>query len=208
MDKKTPYAPNNMTELPLEYYMNSFRSAIPDEISERTGCGLEGNELVINVLGEERRIDWPEFNNEGWKDYDRILFLHYLLEGRAVEPSATFVSYSEMPWGEVYNQKFRGRCISRLAGMLGSNEELYCTVCERMGAVRVKGSGTVYEFEFMKDLRLRFILWAGDEEFPASAQILFTDNFPQAFKPEDRVVVCEYVLGRMKKVMQAIAAGN
>lgn len=208
MEKKTPYAPNNMTELPLEHYLSEFRAADPAEIAARTGCGLEDNCLVLNVLGEERRVDWPEFSGPGWKDYDRILFLGYLMEGHSVFPSDTFVSYSEMPWGEVYNQKFRARCISRLAGMLANNEELFCTVCERMGAKRVKGSGIVYEFDFMKNLRLRFIIWPGDEEFPGSAQILFSDNFPGAFRPEDRVVVCEYILGRMKKVMQAIAAGN
>lgn len=206
MEKTTPYSPNNMTELPLEHYLSEFKAADPNEISKRTGCGLQNNVLVLNVLGEERRVDWPDFSGEGWKDYDRILFLGYLLEGSAVSPTDNFVSYAEMPWGDVYNQKFRARCVNRLAAMLGNNEELYCRVCERMGAIRVKGSGIVYEFLFMKNLRLRFIIWPGDDEFPGSAQILFSDNFPTAFRPEDRVVVCEYVLGRMKKAMQAIAA--
>ena len=47
---------------------------------------------------------------------------------------------------------------------------------------------------------VRFTLWEGDDEFPAAAQILFSDNFPDAFAAEDRVVVCEYILGEMKRV--------
>mgnify|MGYP000594588565 CR=1 FL=1 len=29
------------------------------------------------------------------------------------------------------------------------------------------------------------ILWEGDEEFPPSSQILFSDNFPVSFQAED-----------------------
>ena len=45
---------------------------------------------------------------------------------------------------------------------------------------------------------VRFTLWEGDEEFAPTSQILFSDNFPDAFAAEDRVVVCEYILGEMK----------
>ena len=52
----------------------------------------------------------------------------------------------------------------------------------------------------MKDYRVRFLLWAGDEEFPPSAQILFSDNFPLCFKAEDLAVVGDVAIGTLKQI--------
>ena len=57
-----------------------------------------------------------------------------------------------------------------------------------------------YEFEFINDYYVRFILWAGDEEFPPSAQILFSDNFPLSFEAEDLAVVGDIYIGTLKKI--------
>ena len=54
----------------------------------------------------------------------------------------------------------------------------------------------VYDEETEEALELS----GGDKEFAATAQILVSDNFPDAFAAEDRVVVCEYILGEMKRV--------
>ena len=109
-----------------------------------------------------------------------------------------FVTYREMPWGETYNEKFTQRCILRLAGTYGYKIGKFKAICEAMGASPVSGSGVGYEFEFLPGLFVRFLIWEGDDEFQPTSQILFSDNFPDAFAAEDRVVVCEYILGEMK----------
>ena len=48
-------------------------------------------------------------------------------------------------------------------------------------------------------LPMVFQFWEGDEEFPPSAQILFSDNFPVAFvMGEDMAVVGDVSIGMMK----------
>ena len=42
------------------------------------------------------------------------------------------------------------------------------------------------------------ILWEGDEEFPPSSQILFSDNFPVAFQAEDMAVVGDISINMLK----------
>ena len=37
------------------------------------------------------------------------------------------------------------------------------------------------------------ILWEGDEEFPPSSQILFSDNFPVSFQAEDMAVMGDVI---------------
>ena len=198
MEKRTPYNPNNKTELPLNHYLELFRGADPEEIARRTGSAWDGTGFALTVLGERKRITWPEFRDEGWTDTQRILFLRYLLEGKAAPKANGYLTYREMPWGEVYDTNFKGRCISRLCRMYGTAPERFAAACAALGGLTLESSGLAYALEFLPGLWLRFFLWEGDEEFPASAQILFSDNFPEVFSAEDRVVVCEYVIGKLK----------
>lgn len=195
---QTPYRPDNKTRLPLEHYLARLRETDPGEIAERTGTPLADGRFTLTVLGEEKTVTWPDFADAGWTDTQRILFARYLTEGRRPGPRGSFVTYRDLPWGEVYDANFRGRCLTRLAGTWGARPAAFRAACEAWGGRRVESSGDAYELEFLPGLFLRFFLWEGDEEFPASAQILFSDNFPDAFAAEDRVFVCEYVLGKLK----------
>ena len=198
MNKETPYGANNLTERPISHYMELFRQADPAEISERTGVPFEGGCFRLHVLGRDRLIDWPAFSAEGVKDKEKILFLHYLLEGKKVKPSDTFASYADLPWGTVYDRNFRARCINRLVGTYGTRIEAFKEAALKLGGRLIPGNGVMAEIPFMENLNVRFILWEGDDEFPASGQIVFSDNFPEAFAAEDRVVVCEVILGYLK----------
>ena len=42
----------------------------------------------------------------------------------------------------------------------------------------------------------------GDEEFPPSAQILFSDNFPLAYAAEDAAYIGDVVLDYMKSAVR------
>jgi len=202
MEKTTPYAPHNQTELPLAHYRERFAAANPEEITLRTGAVREGDCFVLKILGEQRKVDWPDFTGDGWTDYHRILFLHYLLEGHAAAPSQDFKPYRELPWGEVYDRNFNGRCVQRLIRGFGTKPDAFRKACESLGGIPVQSSGIAYDLEFLPNLHLRFFLWEGDEEFPASAQILFSANFPEAFAAEDRVVVCEYAIGKLQAAIR------
>lgn len=197
-EKNTPYAPNNLTERPLHHYLDRLKEADPREIEARTGIPFKDSAFIFRVLQSERTVTWPDFMDEGWKDKEKILFARYLLEGKKVSPVLDFKAYSELPWGEVYDRNFRARCVNRLIGTFGTRPEAYCEACERLGGVKIPGSGLIYEIPFMENLNIRLILWEGDEEFPASGQILFSSNFPEAFAAEDRVIVCEVLLSYLK----------
>lgn len=201
---ETPYRADNLTQTPLEHYLDRLLHSNASEISYRLDLPWEKNGFVLRVLGKNMHCNYPAVDDPHWTDRWRILFGRYLLEGKKPGPPGRFVTYAQMPWGNVYNEKFRQRCLDRLAGTYGYKVDVYKAVCQAMGAVPVAGSGVGYEFEFLPDLFVRFILWEGDDEFPPSSQILFSENFPDAFAAEDRVVVCEYILSEMKKAEQAL----
>ena len=52
---------------------------------------------------------------------------------------------------------------------------------EHIKAVAVKHGDIAYEVEIFPEYKVQMILWEGDDEFPPSSQILFSDNFPCFF---------------------------
>ncbi len=191
---------NNLIELPTEHYQELFAKADPAEMSARTGIEFSGGKFHFRVLNEDKTLTWPAADDDCFKPKERILFMRYLLEGKSVGFNYSFAAYKELKDGQLYDKPYTGRCISRSLGSYGHNTEAFIKACEHWGGVRIKASGITYEFEFMKNLFLRFTLWEGDDEFPSNMQILFSRNFDETFSGEDRVVVCEYLIGRMQSI--------
>lgn len=86
----------------------------------------------------------------------------------------------------------------RLAYGFGNKQELFKNAMEKIGAVALSHGDISYEFEFLDGYRLQMILWEGDDEFPPSSQILFSDNFPIAFQAEDMAVVGDISISMIK----------
>lgn len=197
-------ATDNKTGKPLEHYTALFAAADPAEIERRTGFAYTDGAFELTLLSRPVRVRWPgmeaEFSDSGKAlcPASRILLGRFLLEGALVPSSGKFKAYAELPWGSVYNAQFTGRCIRRLAASYGSDLERFAAACEGLSGKKTDGADAAYELAFLPGLIIRLSLWEGDDEFPASAQILFSDNFPAAFTAEDIAVAGDITLNALK----------
>ena len=202
---------NNKEEVPLEHYLERYRCADPVAVAERTHTQYDeaGGAFLLTFLGREYSVSWPDLavsctdGKEGWEplthtNQSKLLVLRYLLEGQALPGTGKFLTFREVPWGEVYIRQFTGRCISRLAFTYGNRLDDYRQRMNRLGAAVIKDSDAGFSIEVFPGFEMRFLLWEGDDEFPPSAQILFSDNFAAAFHAEDLVVAAEVVIGSIK----------
>ena len=203
---------NNLQGKPFEHYCAMYRELDPVEIARR--CAVEhhadAGEFELTFLGNRYRVSFPEYSarcidrkypagqlNGLGKGY--ILLLRHLIEGRAAPWQGRFLAYKEMPWGNLYNQQFSGRCLSRMAFTYGKRVDDFRAIMEKMDAQPIKSGDAGYELEFMPGLHLQLMMWEADDEFPPSAQFLFSENFPEAFAPEDLAVVGDVTLNAMKE---------
>lgn len=210
-----PYEKDNKERIPFEHYLNEYRKIDPKEAAER--CGVEYDEerqqFHIRLMGYRYLVDFPEFavhkedeNEEGaFLLLDlvpaKIIVLRFLISAQVVKSSGKYLTYREVPWGEVYFRQFEGRCLMRLKFGFGFKLDKFAEGMEKLPGVKKLSLGDVsYEFEFINGLHVRFILWAGDEEFPPSSQILFEDNFPYAYQAEDLAVVGDISITTLKKL--------
>lgn len=202
---------NNKEMVPFEHYLGLYEKIDPVEAAERCGVkyDAEKKSFTMRLMYVDYELTWPEFSirsnvEDGFALKNtpaQILLIRYLLEGKASKGTGAFLPYREMPWGEVYLKPFTGRCVTRAAFTFGTRLEAFVTAMEKSPALPVKGGDAAYQIEIMPGYEVRIIVWEGDDEFPPNTQILFSDNFPQAFSAEDRTVVGDLFISDIKRKM-------
>ena len=203
---------NQMQDAPLEYYQAKFRELNPEETAKRTGLeyNAESGYFTLKTLGHTIYAGWPEFE---LKPADKescpkilygfsmqILVMRFLIAGAAAPASGEFKAYRDLPWGELYDANFQGRCIARLAYGFGFKLDKFEKAAEALGGVKQELGDVSFDMPFMSGVVCRLILWAPDDEFPPSSQFLFSDNTQVAWNAEDLAGVGDVLIGALKEV--------
>lgn len=209
---------NHKEEVPFAYYLEKYQSLDPEEAAQKLNILYDANtaRFRFRFMGHEYEADYPKFaihamdEEDGGKDVlmnhlpAQTFVLRYLLEGQYVKGTGKFITFREVPtYGELYLQPFTGRCIKRLTYGFGYKLDVFDRAMQKIpGGVKLSAADTAYEFELINGYRMQFLFWAGDEEFPPSAQILYSDNFPFGFHAEDLVVAGDLSITIVKKLSE------
>lgn len=152
---------------------------------------IDDNRLHAQFLGREYTIAYPTFEFEDCKDptaqvqlQEQVLILHYLLGCR---PAVTgrWIAYREIPGAGFYFGAFVKRAIDPLKKAFGANVAGLAKASGILGATAMASSGTAFQLTPLPYVPLQWIVWEGDDEFPAEANILFDATIGNYLSPED-----------------------
>ena len=157
------YGKDNKERIPYEHYLAEFRKLNPQEAAQRTGIPWheETQEFEMHMMQKRFLIKWPECTirkadpeEHGYGAMEdgippKIMVMRYLSRGVSSTGSGNFLTYREVPHGEVYFRQFQGRCMMRLAFGYGSNLSLFHAQMEKIGAKKLDMGDAAYEFEFL-----------------------------------------------------------
>ena len=199
---------NNKEEVPFSYYEGLFKDLKPESVKERlSAVKWENGEFYVNLLGREFAIAHPTYAIralDGGKIpplSTQTFMLRYLLECKDVAWGGQWKTFREMPWGEMYITPYTGRVLTRAAFTFGTRVPAFKAACEKMGAMALSHGDAGYQFELVSGYSIQILVWAGDEEFPPNAQVIYSDNFAEAFAAEDRVVAGDILISTIKANM-------
>ncbi|MBQ4601107.1 MAG: DUF3786 domain-containing protein [Oscillospiraceae bacterium] len=188
---------NNKEQVPYGHYLERFAGADPQEMAARTGCQWENGELYVTFLGSRYAVSHPEGVFRGASELPlttRTFLLRYLLEGKNLTPTGKWLTFRQMPWGEVYAAPYSGRVLKRAAFSLATRLSAFAEAAQKLGFAPVAAGDCGCQAQLLPGYFMRVLLWEGDEEFPPSAQVLYSDNFAQGFTAEDRVVAADILI--------------
>ena len=199
---------NHKEEVPFSYYEGLFQKLDPAEAIARVrDVKWDGNEFYVNLLGREYAISHPAYAIRALDGGvvpplpTQTFMLRYLLEGKTVADTGAWLTFREMPWGELYITPYTGRVLTRAAFTLGTRLDAFRSAAQKMGATPVPHGDAGFEFCLIGGYRMQILAWAGDDEFPPNAQVLYSDNFATGFAAEDRVVAGDILISSIKSNM-------
>jgi hypothetical protein len=123
------------------------------------------------------------------KATDRILVLHYLKCDLPVPETDTFISFRDLPGGQFYWQSFRSRTVQLLVDKFQNNLDRLSHSLNRFDWKPVKYGDFGARIHAIGRLDITLIYRKGDEEFPPTGDLLFTDNIKRVYETEDVAVL-------------------
>ena len=109
------YEKDNKERVPFEHYKEEYVKKDPQEISARTGFPYSEEKqcFTLRFLGKDYEVGFPEFTVKRTEEDDgycpllamnaaQIFVIRFLIEGAQASGTGKFMTYRDIPWGEVY----------------------------------------------------------------------------------------------------------
>jgi hypothetical protein len=172
---------------------------------EASGFAADGDKgLVVPFLDREYRLSYPGFR---FSDLDapekeiplqeQVLVLHYLLGAAQSRLKGEWVAYREIPGAGFYFSVFAKRAIEPLKKVFGENLGGFRTAAAALNGRPIEAGDAGYEFTLFPKTPLQLILYGGDEEFAAEANILFDAGIKEQLSPEDAAWLASLLVYRL-----------
>lgn len=165
----------------------------PDDVVACTGAEYwdEEDVYVVMVFGKPYLVDYLEreireigpeylFHLEDSTHFNLLVPL-YLSSCVPTEPSGRLVAPKSLPHGEAYFKGPHEIPTEVIAHHFGSNPARLIEAGEMLGGARTEGGDAAVIIPTFSKVPVTAILWVGDLEFPARAQMLLDDTAPQQF---------------------------
>jgi hypothetical protein len=147
-----------------------------------TGSGV--GEFRLSVWGCATSLIFPGLvafdanTGDELPTYLQALILYYFTTCDGKHPEGRWISFSELPDGRFYNQAFQGYTGKELARAFGDDLISFQLAAQSAGGETASGAATglgdaSFSFRALPRVPLLAAYWLGDEDFPASCQILF-----------------------------------
>jgi hypothetical protein len=165
----------------------------------RAGCELTEGGVLVPLFGAPHLVTHPggEVTAAGSSPAEpgrpahvavAILLLHYLLTADGVPPAGTWSAYRELPDGMFYAFSFTQRAERPVAHAFAASPEGldgFRAAARALGGDALTLGDASFRFVALPRLEVAVIVWAGDDEEPGEARVLFDAGAGHYLPAED-----------------------
>jgi hypothetical protein len=180
--------------------LNRLRQADLAEVCRKSGAtAVDADKVRLRFLNREYDVDRREgtvtltCGAEPVPMGERLLILHYLVTATGAPPRGELISFKELPEGVAYNPTFYKRAILPLLNKFGTSPDRLIAVAATFGGVDAHQGDAAVTFQPFPKVAITWVLWRGDEEFPAEGTILVDRGIPDYLPAEDIAVLCQSI---------------
>ena len=154
------------------------------DLVRRSGARLCDNVLELSLFSTPLQIALPDFDVRmepgiSCREETQILILDYLTRAKSERSSNEFQSanrwsgFQELPDGAFYVVAFRSYTSHALVTELNGDTDRFRRACEGFRGQPFSLGDVAASFHALPNVELAVVWWAGDDEFPAQANVLF-----------------------------------
>jgi hypothetical protein len=164
----------------------------------------EAGEFIVPYLNQEHRVRYPSgevYLPQGGEAsiVNKILILHYLEHAEGVPLHHKWISFKEIPGGQIYINPFYNRAIRPLIKLFGCDSQGLITAGSALGGKKENLGDASIAVPVFPMVPVTYVIWEGDEEFEPSGNILFDGSAPNYLPLEDYAVIAGSVVFELRK---------
>ena len=168
-----------------EQAVADWAAADPARRAVQAGCGPTPDGVTVPFFGQPHFVTHPggDVRAGGTPAHVAvsILLLHYLLRADDAPPAGEWRAFRELPDGMFYAASFAQRAEAPLAQTFGSASpagsedglERFRAAAASAGGTSLELADAAFAFQALPRLALAVLVWAGDDEFPSQARVMF-----------------------------------
>ena len=209
-ERLKPRTPEETFDPALQRARQDLASRAPHLIAARAGVVYrrltdETGEFDVPFWGRRFVVAFPDGavttadSKEPPPIAEQILTLHYLLTADGVSMASQWVAFRELPGGMGYAPAFQGRADNRLKQAFGHDVKGFHRAAKALDGEPLSFGDASYLFRIFPKLWLAAVLYLADEEFGASASVLFDGAASHYLPTEDLAVIGGILVGRLIK---------
>lgn len=124
---------------------------------------------------------------------EQALILHYLTHAKASHLTGRVISFMEVPGGgSIYCPSFKLRAVDPMVKTFANQGELFARAASRLGGIPEAMGDRSYTLKVFPLVPVTYVVWAGDDEVPASGTILFDASVADFLPVEDIVLAASF----------------
>ncbi|MGD9048308.1 MAG: DUF3786 domain-containing protein [Anaerolineae bacterium] len=190
-----PRTPEETYGPALEKAKQAFPHLDPSETAIRAAVSYEDGIYRLPFFGTTYHVHWPDgtiLRASDQREADvasRILMMHYLLTADGTPLGADWIAFRNLPGGLGYDGAFQGRASLRLAHAFGTDLSGFEKAARALGGERLSFGDASFSFRLLPRVWLAAVLHLADEEFSATANVLFDAAASHYLPTEDLAVL-------------------
>lgn len=196
-------------EVAYNFAVEKLNQKDPVEIARNAGVeyNAEAKSFTVPYLGEKFFVSHPEGivkpveKSEGPPLTVMILILHYLVNANGAPVQGKWISFKELPDGAIYNEPFGRRAIKPMLNLFADKQEEFLRLAATLGGQQQKLGDVSVTITPFPRVPITFVIWGGDDEFPASGNILFDASAHCYLPTEDYAMMSGLIIYQLGELL-------
>jgi hypothetical protein len=160
----------------------ALRERDPLDLALRCGAEFENGMFRIKFYGEPYFVTFPdlevsvEVTKKACGLNRAAMFLYYLQTADGSPLKGKWVAFRDLPGGMFYHKAYQGYSGDRLAKAIDNRIGVFERAAKTLNGMKLDLGDAAFAFDALPRVRVAAVYYAGDEDFPATANVLFDES--------------------------------